>query len=85
MKRDIKTIADVKSLEHQSKDCSSKYVPIKSSEFINELKDFDLNGGFKYINFSTAKQIKLSQFHSNTKGLYLGVLNKSIWESLPKN
>jgi hypothetical protein len=61
MKRDIKTIADVKSLEHQSKDCSSKYVPIKSSEFINELKDFDFNGGFKYRSGSTAHQIKMSQ------------------------
>ena len=59
--KSLKTLNDVEALEHTSESCSEKYVPIKTTEFIKELKDFDFIGGYRYRGGSTAHYVRLSK------------------------
>jgi hypothetical protein len=57
--RFLKTINDVKELEHISDLCSEKYVQIKTTDFINALTSFNFKGGHRYRKGSTAHFVVL--------------------------
>ena len=60
-RRNIVSAEDVTLFENQSPKCSSKYVPIKTSEFMKALTGFKFVSGGQYRGGSSAHYVKMSR------------------------
>lgn len=58
---ELKSKLDLLQLEHKSKSCSTKYIPIKTSEFVEKLTNFTFKTGKKYRSQSSAHYVEMTK------------------------
>ena len=57
----IETVEDIKSFEQVSEKCSNKYIPMKTSDFVNTINDYKFEYGRQYRKGSSGHYVRLSK------------------------